>query len=83
MLGRPSASPVGPPTAINVGRYSERVCIRCGEPAQLRNVRWRDIRRCEDCELDDCDRHPRWVSLGGWVRPECDGCWRGSIGPAC
>ena len=63
-----------------LARYSERVCIRCGEPGKLRNVRWVRPPDCYDCSQDDCHRHPERLRQGGWVRPECDGCWSAGEG---
>ena len=43
-----------------INRYSEQVCIRCGKPGRLRNVRM----------TAEGPKH-----TGGWIRPECPRCW--------
>ncbi len=42
-----------------INRYSEQVCIRCGKPGRLRNVRM----------AADGPKH-----TGSWIRPECPRC---------
>ena len=43
-----------------ITRYSEQVCIRCGKPGPMRNVR----RTAQGKKY-----------TGGWMRPECRRCW--------